>query len=163
MRPGADSANVRFPPPLLYLGALLLGMACDRLFRTANIWRLAGLGLAAPGRVPIGLIISATGLALMLSGAMRFRSLGTNVRPDKPAKALVTSGIYRITRNPMYLGMSVLYLGLAIALDSLFAIVLLPLVLIFIRKQVIAREERYLERTFGEDYRVYKTRVRRWL
>lgn len=160
-----DSANVRFPPPLLYLGALLLSLFVEWLLgiRGAGPWRLAGLGLAANIRVPGGLIVGAVGVALMIAGAGLFVKLGINVRPDRPSSRLVTSGIYRFTRNPMYLGMSLFYLGLALLFDSIIAIVLLPVIIVIIRTQVIAREERYLDVKFGADYRAYTTRVRRWL
>lgn len=160
-----DSANVRFPPPLLYLGALLLSLFVEWLLgiRGAGPWRLAGLGFPTTLRVPGGLIVGAMGVALMIAGAGLFVKLGTNVRPDRPSSRLVTSGIYRFTRNPMYLGMSLFYLGLALLFDSIIAIVLLPVIIVIIRTQVIAREERYLDVKFGADYRAYKTRVRRWL
>jgi len=87
----------------------------------------------------------------------------TAVIPYKPATSLVTSGIYRWTRNPMYLGLALIYLGLALILNSLAALVLLPLVLSIIQSQVIAKEEAYLERTFGNDYVAYKKSVRPWI
>jgi protein-S-isoprenylcysteine O-methyltransferase Ste14 len=158
-----DHADVRFPPPLLYLGALLLGIGGDRLLRSTGLWRLAGLGLTRSVEVSAGLIVGAAGLAVMIAGAGLFVKLGTNVRPDRPSTRLVTTGIYRVTRNPMYLGMSILYAGLTLLFDSLVAWLFLPLVLIVIRTQVIAREERYLEARFGDDYGAYKARVRRWV
>jgi len=88
---------------------------------------------------------------------------GTAILPFKPASNLVTSGILGWTRNPMYVGMAVFYVGLAIALNSVASLVLLPVVLAIVQTQVIAREEAYLERAFGEDYVAYKKRVRRWI
>jgi protein-S-isoprenylcysteine O-methyltransferase Ste14 len=136
-----DSAGVRFPPPFVYLGALLLGLAAERFvtLRSFGIdWRL----------------LVAAGL---------FRRLGTNVPPSQPTTLIATTGPYRWTRNPMYLGMALSYAGLAIGFDGPIAFALLPLVLIAIQTQVIAREERYLEAKFGDDYRRYKAEVRRWL
>src|SRR3954468_6325046 len=92
-----------------------------------------------------------------------FRRLGTNVPPSQPTTLIATTGPYRWTRNPMYLGMALIYAGLAIAFDGQIAFALLPLVLIAIQTQVIAREERYLEAKFDDDYRRYKAEVRRWL
>ena len=83
--------------------------------------------------------------------------------PMKPTTALVTSGPYRVTRNPMYVGMAFLYAGLALSLGVIWALALLPAVLLMVDRLVIAREERYLEAKFGEEYRDYKRRVRRWL
>jgi protein-S-isoprenylcysteine O-methyltransferase Ste14 len=100
---------------------------------------------------------------MMLAAAGLFRRLGTNVRPSQPTTLVATTGPYRWTRNPMYLGMALIYAGLAIGFDGPIAFALLPLVLIAIQTQVIAREERYLEAKFGDDYRCYKAEVRRWL
>ncbi len=87
----------------------------------------------------------------------------TTIRPDRPATALATTGPYRLTRNPMYLSLALLYAGIAILWQSICALLLLPLVLFFIDRRVIVREELYLERQFGSAYRQYRARVRRWL
>src|SRR6266508_3365606 len=145
-----DSAGVRFPPPFVYLGALLLGLAAERFvtLRSFGIdWRL----------------LAATGGLLFVAAAGLFRRLGTNVPPSHTTTLIATTGPYRWTRNPMYLGMALIYAGLAIGFDGPIAFALLPLVLIAIQTQVIAREERYLEAKFGDDYRRYKAEVRRWL
>ncbi len=83
--------------------------------------------------------------------------------PWRASSALVTSGPYRFTRNPMYLGMASLYAGIALAFGLLWSLALLLAVLVVIDRGVIAREERYLERRFGDEYRIYKQQVRRWL
>ncbi|NQV80212.1 MAG: isoprenylcysteine carboxylmethyltransferase family protein, partial [Alphaproteobacteria bacterium] len=93
----------------------------------------------------------------------RFRRAGTAVQPYKPSTTVVTDGVYRFSRNPIYLGLTAFYLGLAFAVNSGWAILLLPLVLVVMHYGVIAREERYLEGKFGAAYRDYKNRVRRWL
>lgn len=157
MRDDADSANVRFPPPLIYVGALALGIFAGRALH------LPGLGIAPNVRMMIGLAAMLIGAAVNFSGAGLFLHSRTAIIPHKPASHLVTTGIYRWTRNPMYLGIAVLYCGVALVFDSLLALVLLPIVLLVIQTQVIAREEAYLERAFGEEYRVYKSRVRRWI
>ncbi len=92
-----------------------------------------------------------------------FLKRGTSLIPGKRAEALVTSGPYRFTRNPMYVGMAFLYVGLALWLDVLWALAFLPVVLLVVDRRVIAPEERYLEARFGDEYRAYKQRVRRWL
>lgn len=151
-----DSAQVRFPPPLIYLGTLLLGLAADRFFA------LPELDVSPLARFGGGAALALLGIAVVVAGRTRFTSLGNNVPPWQPATLLITSGVYRRTRNPMYLGGAILYAGLALLFDSLgMAILLAPLVII-IRTQVIAREERYLERKFGADYFAYKRKVRRW-
>jgi protein-S-isoprenylcysteine O-methyltransferase Ste14 len=106
-----DSAGVRFPPPFVYLGALLLGLAAERFvtLRSFGIdWRLL---------VATGALLFVAGTAMMISAAGLFRRLGTNVPPSQPTTLIATTGPYRWTRNPMYLGMALVYAGLAIAGD----------------------------------------------
>ena len=153
----ADHANVRFPPPLLYLGALIIGVVLGWILHVPGFGSYRALSLYAGG------VLAIAGIALVTTAAGLFRRMGTNVRPTQPSTTLVATGLYRWTRNPMYLGMALLYAGLALLLDSIVALILLPVVLVIIRTQVIAREERYLEARFGDDYRAYKRRVRRWL
>ncbi len=93
----------------------------------------------------------------------RFRAAGTNVETWRPTEALVTEGLHARSRNPIYVGMLVIYAGLAILIDSLWALGLGVALFVYLRFFVIAREERYLERKFGETYLAYKRRVRRFL
>lgn len=151
-----DGANVRFPPPLIYIAGLALGAVAGRLAH------LPTLGLSFATRSVGGVAIGVVGLFVMFAGAGLFLRRRTAILPFKPASSLVTSGILGLTRNPMYLGMAVFYVGVAILLNSLSALVLLPLVLTIVQTQVIAREEAYLERAFGDEYRAYKARVGRW-
>lgn len=151
------TAGVIAPPPLLYLGTLSVGLGLDHLLGVPS------LGLGAPAKWLLGGTLAAAGIALALPAARRFRRAGTHVEPWKPSNALVTGGIYRHTRNPMYLGLTLAYLGLAIAAGSPAALVLLLPLLVVVHYGVIAREERYLEARFGQPYRDYKARVRRWL
>jgi len=152
-----DGAKVLFPPPLIYLGGLALGIVAERLLN------LPTLGLQPAVRELPGGILAVLGQVVSFTGAGTFRRRGTAVLPFKPASRLVTSGIYRWTRNPMYVGMALTYAGVAIFVNSLSALVLLPVVLAIIQTQVVAKEEAYLERTFGNDYATYKNEVRRWL
>ncbi|HUE78823.1 MAG TPA: isoprenylcysteine carboxylmethyltransferase family protein [Sphingomicrobium sp.] len=159
-----DSPRVRFPPPLIYLGALLLGVGFDELIGArAGLARLHGLGLVAEVRIWPAIAALSTGVVIALLATGSFRRAGTDVKPWRSSTTLVTDGPFRWTRNPMYLGMSLIYIGLALAADSLAALLLLVPVLIIIQTQVIVREERYLEGKFGDEYRAYKARVRRWL
>lgn len=152
-----DHANVRVPPPLLYSGALILGLMIDRLLHVTRWDSYRTLSLYAGGTLVL------LGLIVTLWAASSFRRAGTSVRPWESSSALVTAGPYRMTRNPMYVGMTLIYIGLAIALHSIIALLLMIVVGIIMQTQVVAREERYLESRFGEDYRAYKRRVRRWL
>ncbi|MBI1250466.1 MAG: isoprenylcysteine carboxylmethyltransferase family protein [Alphaproteobacteria bacterium] len=152
-----DHAHVIAPPPLIYLAFLLAGMGIDALVD------LPGLGLSVGLRLGLGLGLFGVGLTLVLAAAGNFRRSGEKPAPWTPTNAIVDSGPYRFTRNPMYLGMALAYLGLAIGADSLVALALLFPVLLIIQFGVIAREERYLEGKFGAPYRAFKARVRRWL
>jgi protein-S-isoprenylcysteine O-methyltransferase Ste14 len=102
------------------------------------------------------------GLGLIASAMVNFTRSGTTIRPDRASTSLVIAGPYKFTRNPMYVGMALAYLGLAIADRSLASLILLPVVLLVIRRAAIAHEEALLERRFGSTYTDYKTRVRRW-
>jgi protein-S-isoprenylcysteine O-methyltransferase Ste14 len=153
----ADSARVFPPPSLVYLAALLLGLAVD-----INS-DLPALGLNESLRIILGPLLFAAGITLMLWAAGLFRRARTDVKPWKPTTAIVNTGVYAFTRNPMYLGMALLYAGVAVRFNSLVALALLPLVLLWVRTQVIAKEERYLTAKFGDAYLAYSRRVRRWL
>lgn len=153
--PEGETPGVPFPPPLAYAAGFGIGLVLEMLIGPGGLpgWvRIAGavLGLAAF-------------VALDTSAMIRFNRAGTNPAPFKPTHALVTDGPYRVTRNPMYLGMACLYAAAAFAFDVLFAFAVLPLVLVVIDRLAIAREEPYLERLFGEQYRAYRARVRRWI
>jgi protein-S-isoprenylcysteine O-methyltransferase Ste14 len=91
------------------------------------------------------------------------RRAGTNIRPDQPTLALVTDGAFRFSRNPLYLAAAGLYVGVALLVHALWPLVLLIPMLAVLQWGVVAREERYLEAKFGDAYRAYKARVRRWL
>ena len=149
-----DSAKVGFPPPLIYLGTLLLGFAW-----TGFTGRLGPVGMIS---IVTGGVFVVLGALVILSGTARFRRAHTDPKPWRSSSSLVTTGIYRFTRNPMYLGMASIHAGLAIVFNSFTALLLLPVVIIIIRTQVIAREERYLLGKFGEDYVAYKKSVPRW-
>ena len=103
------------------------------------------------------------GVALMLTGIITFRRARTAVYPNRPAKRLVTHGVYAHTRNPMYVGMSMLYLGGVAATAMLWPLVVFPLVLVVLVTQVVRREERHLRERFPEEYGEYTSRVRRWM
>ena len=102
-------------------------------------------------------------LVLTVSSIGTFRRGRTSIIPVRPATALVVSGPYRFTRNPMYVGLAALTVALSLFLDTWWAMVLLLPVLLVVRVVVIAPEERYLQRRFGADYVAYTQRVRRWL
>jgi protein-S-isoprenylcysteine O-methyltransferase Ste14 len=149
------SPGVKIPPPVVYALALAVGWGIQRALPLPtlplNSARLVGLPIAIIGLVCIGLSV-----ATMVSGH------GT-LSTDGASQALVAKGMYRLSRNPMYLALSILYAGVAIALDQPWALLMLPVLLIYVQKMVIAREEAFLAQAFGQDYAKYKAHVRRWL
>ncbi len=150
-----DNPGIRVPPPPIYLLALLLGLLLDRRTHVPFLPR----GVA---RV-LGWPLVGGGMALAAWFVWTMRSADTTIRIDKPVSSLVQDGPFRYSRNPGYVALTMICAGIAALRNALWAILLLPLVLFVIQREVIEREERYLERTFGEEYLNYKRRVRRWV
>lgn len=155
--PPKDNPGVIAPPPLVFAGILLLGLAIDFVLVRVRT------GFPEMPRYALFSFLIVAAAALIAAAFGRFRRAGTHVEPWKPSTAIVTDGVYRFTRNPIYLGMALAYVGLALAADSLIALVLLAPALVVMSTGVIAREERYLEGKFGDEYRRYKASVRRWV
>jgi len=153
----SDHAGVLAPPPLIFLAFLLVGFGIGRLIGEPS------LGLAVEWRRGLAFVLVIGGLLLDGIAAGTFRRLGTPPEPWKPTTALATGGLYRFSRNPIYLGFGLTYIGFAVAMDSPIALAMLAPCLIVIDRFVIAREERYLSARFGAEYEAYKGRVRRWL
>lgn len=152
-----DIPGVIAPPPLIYVGFLLAGWGAGQLFDSP------GLGLPDDWRRGLAVAGLITGFAIEAAAAGLFRRARTAVQPWKPSTALVTGGIYRLTRNPIYVGMAIIYAGLGIGMDSPVALILLLPCLLVVDRFVIAREEVYLQARFGLDYLAYRQKVRRWL
>ncbi len=150
-----DAPGVLAPPPLIYLAGLGIGFGLDALLPSASLPETLGTVL--------GCLLLAAGLVLAGSFVSAFRRAHTPVDPGKATTAIVTTGPYRLSRNPGYLAMALAYAGIAVLTETLWAFVALLPTLILIDRGVIKREERYLERKFGEDYLRYKARTRRWL
>ena len=150
-----DNPGVFFPPPLLFLSALVIGILFD-----GNLldWRHVTHPLQA-----LGVAVALAGLAIIAVTLGLFRRFRTRPEPWEASTTLIRSGLYRFSRNPMYLGMALTSAGIAIFFESLAAAILLVLVVIAIDRFVIGREELYLERRFGEEYAAYRRKVRRWL
>jgi protein-S-isoprenylcysteine O-methyltransferase Ste14 len=153
-----QTAGVRVPPPLYYLGGLAVGFAIEAMVGGPLFPRQA-----APGYwlVP-GAALITVGLVLCASAIVMVRRSGSSIRPDRPTTALVVRGPYRWTRNPMYVGLAILSAGIAVVANALWPLLMLIGVLGIVRRRVIAREEAYLERAFGREYRRYRDRVPRW-
>ena len=154
----AAVAGVIARPPVLYLTCLLLGLALDRMLPLpVALPEDALIRWAAGG----GLIL--VGVSIMAAGIRNFSRAATPVPSNQPVRALVTTGIHGWSRNPIYVGMFLLYAGIGLAARSPWVLVLALPLAITMRYGVVAREEAYLERRFGDTYRDYKARVRRWL
>ncbi len=147
--------SVKIIPPLVYLVGLVIGIVISVWIPT----KIAPIPLAWT----LGGILVICGAVLGGSAILKFKEMGTTVRPDRAAAALVIVGPYRITRNPMYLGLALVYVGIALADQSVWAIILLPVVLAIIQRQAIEPEEAFLERRFGANYIRYKENVRHWI
>jgi protein-S-isoprenylcysteine O-methyltransferase Ste14 len=150
-----DNPGVIAPPPLIYAVALLLSLFLHKL---VPLPLFAGRIKTLSGALLIG-GAGATGLFAL----RKMREVGTNVNPTQPTTALVISGPYRFTRNPIYLALTLLYAGLGLLFNTVWTLLLLPVVLLLMNRGVIEREEAYLEQKFGAQYRIYKESVRRWL
>lgn len=151
-----NALQLRIPPPvvtLLFAGAMWLTAQLElgRFSLTGQRW-LAG-------------VLFGVGLAVAASGIYAFRRARTTVSPTQPGRAarLVTGGVYRVTRNPMYLGMALLLVAWAVLLGSLPSLLLVPFFVLYLNRFQIAPEERVLLQKFGRAYREYQKRVRRWL
>jgi protein-S-isoprenylcysteine O-methyltransferase Ste14 len=154
-RPTRDLPGVIAPPPLIYLGGLALGFLLEAVLPGGSLPSAIQWGLGG------GLLLAGVGLAGWWASS--FRRADTPLPPYAPTTALVTDGPYRLTRNPGYLSFALVFAAIALLADAPWALLPLPLVLAVIQSGVIVREERYLERLFGQDYRDLKARTRRWV
>jgi protein-S-isoprenylcysteine O-methyltransferase Ste14 len=150
-----DHADVRIPPPLIYVAGFVLGLALERFFPELVLPKI-------PSRVA-ALLCIALGVTIAVWSVGLFHRERTSFVPIKPTTTLVIYGPYRFTRNPMYLGLVCVYLGIALWFGIFWALILLPAVMALIQRYVIIREEQYLERKFGGAYLKYKADVRRWI
>jgi len=151
-----SSAGKSPQPPLLFLGCLLAGWALGFL----QPWHL---GLPLTVRLSLG-----APLLLLVAihggwGLLTFKRKGTTPEPNGVASALLTSGPFRWTRNPLYLGLSLLLVCFGFLLDSAWVLGLTPVLMLLLDRLVIAREEVRLRALFGDAYEAYTRRVRRWL
>lgn len=152
----ADNAQVLVRPPIALLIGIVAGIALD--------WVVPLPWLSADfPRHWIGWAVFGLGFALLIWAAATIRMAGSNVPTNQPTTAIVEAGPYRFSRNPIYFAMFLALIGLAIVLDTLWLLVMLAPFALVIRYGVVAREEKYLDRKFGDSYRGYRSRVRRWL
>ncbi|MAG30524.1 MAG: isoprenylcysteine carboxyl methyltransferase [Deltaproteobacteria bacterium] len=150
-------AAVRFPPPFVPLIGLVVGLGLDWI-----VWPLPN-PVDGSERFAIGGAALAGGIALLLIAAGLFRETGQDPKPWKESPELIATGIYRWTRNPMYLSMGLLQAAIGLLCSSLWVVALVPVSLAVIYRIAIRHEEAYLEEKFGTPYLEYKRSVRRWL
>jgi protein-S-isoprenylcysteine O-methyltransferase Ste14 len=153
-----DSPNINkfVHPAILTLGFIILGILLGKFIPifpalAATPLRLAGL--------PIVLV----GLLIGFSGFFAILRANTTLNPHGTVTTVVTSGAYRFTRNPMYLGFLLMVIGFPLSYGSLWGLILVPFFIVTMNRLVIEKEEAYLEKKFGEPYTSFKRRVRRWL
>lgn len=150
-------ADVRFPPPLVFAGGLVVGLIIDRFVMPEPfpISRVASL--------TIGVILMAIGAALPVSARMHFKRTGQSVRPWDPTPELIFEGPYRLTRNPMYVGLALFEIGLGLVLNNAWVSALALPALATVHFTAVLPEEKYLLGKFGDSYRDYFAQVRRYL
>ena len=154
-RPKNDTPGVIAPPPLICVGFLVAGLVLDYFWPVGFV--------SGSWRIPLAILLIAAGSVLAGFGLGELGHAGTEISPYKPTTALATGGIYRYTRNPLYVSLTLIYVGIAVATNGLWLLLLVVPLLIVMRYGVIQREERYLESKFGDEYRLYTARVRRWI
>ena len=152
-----DSPGVNFMPPTVFYACLILGGILEFLF--SHDFPV----LPRPVHIVLGSIIGAAGFAFMVAAHEKFKRIGTNVPTNLPATTFVVQGAYNYSRNPMYVGGSVFFLGIGLAIGSLWMLAAYIPLGLYLALYVIPREEAYMERVFGDEYRTYCSRVRRWL
>lgn len=151
----SDIPKVVAPPPLIYILPLILGLLV--------YWAIPISFLPTGLQLVFGLPIVAIGVLSFLWSGLTLHRAGTDTAFRKPTKVIVAEGPYRFSRNPIYLSVALIYLGVVISFNALWPLLLFPIVIIVIQRGVIEREEQYLERRFGEDYLRYKSKIRRWI
>ena len=152
---GEDVAGVIAPPPLIFAVPGTIAALVGRAFPVHV--------MPQPFALTLGVVLTVAGIGLNAWAMPKFRQAQTSVIPYKPTTAIIATGPYSVTRNPIYLGMTLLYIGITLIVNTIWPLVLLPFVLAVMQRGVIEREERYLERKFGDEYLSYKSRVRRWI
>ncbi len=149
-------APVKVPPPLLFLIPFLIGVAVQ-LTMPIHLMPLGWVQLAA------GLPLVVLGLAFSLTAVRTLVGAETDLMFKKSTSVIIDGGPYRLSRNPIYIGASVMYIGAGIAVNSVWPLALFPVAVLLVLFRAIHPEERYLETKFGQPYRDYKSAVRRWL
>jgi protein-S-isoprenylcysteine O-methyltransferase Ste14 len=158
MKNTKDSPGVYIPPPLIYIAFFFLSF-----FLHQQLPIKGAFFFHSPTANIIGLIIILAGLFIAVPALLLFFKSKNTVVLIKPANSLQTTGIYKVSRNPMYVSLLFIYTGMAFIFGNWWTFILLPLLVVIIRYRIILPEERYLDRAFGKSYSDYKKNVRRWI
>jgi protein-S-isoprenylcysteine O-methyltransferase Ste14 len=152
-----DNPGIYIPPPLIYAAIFLIALFLQKKASIDDTVFKTRLTMIA------GVLFFAAAVFFLSRSLVQFIRTRNSVVTVKPAESLQTSGIYRATRNPMYVGLVLVYLGLTCLIGNWWNIILLPVLLLTIQEYVMKREEKYLTRKFGPEYINYKQKVKRWL
>lgn len=150
-----DHPHIAMPPPALYLGGLLVGYGLERALPLPP--------LTLPGGVTIATLLLISGALLAASAVLQMRRARTTVLPHRAASTLLDNGVFRLSRNPIYVGFTCLYLAMSISQASIGMLIMLAPVLWVMHTHIIAEEERFHAKQFGDQWQRYRQRVRRWL
>ncbi len=150
-----DHASVKIHPPILLLIHIVAAWLLGKFILLPMV--------ISPMIRNIGLALAGIGFLFGLLSLYAFTKARTTVNPHGSVKTIVSSGVYRLTRNPIYLGMVLMLIGFPLAFGNVWGIPLAPVFIFLMNKLVIEHEEAYLEKKFGEAYTGYRSRVRRWL
>ncbi len=148
-------ANILFPPPLIFLLSLIIGLVLH--------WRDPVPAVPSAISSIMGIILVAIGFFIGFAASGAFRRNKTPVNPYQETTALVNTGVYRYTRNPLYVTMALWLIGIGLLVNSLWTVLMVIPPVLIVHYGVILREEKYLEQKFGAAYTDYKSKVRRWL
>ena len=152
-----DHPGIYFPPPLLYAAVFVAAIYIQKIIPIKKVFFQSSTSLI------IGLIIILLGIFFAFPALYRFVQTKNTVITSKPANSLQTEGIYSHSRNPMYVGLCCFYLGLSLLFGNWWHLILFPILILLVYALIIRREENYLTRRFGDEYKQYRSKVRRWL
>ncbi|MDF1754245.1 MAG: isoprenylcysteine carboxylmethyltransferase family protein [Verrucomicrobiales bacterium] len=148
--------GVQFPPPLIAFLVFGVSYAIGHYFPQSSTGGIIAFTY-------LGYMLMALSLYIAVDGTVRLNRAKTNVKPNQPTTSIVETGVYRFTRNPLYLSLGILQLGLGLVLDRLTIVIGSIVFFIVVRQVAVLKEEAYLEKKFGESYLAYRERVRRWI
>lgn len=152
-----DNPGVYIPPPLVYVVIFLVSLLIQKLLPLDRTFFYSTIA------ANVGIVLLICAAVFAVPAVVQFIRSKNNIVPIRPANSLQTTGIYSITRNPMYMSLLLFYAGLAITKGNWWTMILIPALILIVQGYIIRKEEAYLERKFGEDYAAYKKRVRRWI